>query len=765
LVTLSEGLVGALPLARATRDAARSHILVMKDWLMTHRRWHYLGGQALPRERLDPSVNLTIFPVILAANRNCWRIERAERAAVLIDAACYFGALRKSLINARSTVFIVGWDIDSRTRLVDESGRADDGYPETFIDLLNALIDERPWLRVYLLVWDYSVLFALERELLPSISLHWRLPRQIRYCLDDDLPAGAAHHQKIAVIDDAIAFCGGQDVTIRRWDTNQHPLDHESRVDPTGKPYAPYHDVQAMVDGNAALALAELVRERWENGACERAPPVRPVGDPWPAVIMPDLERIDVGIARTFPAIEDRDEIRECEALFFDSVERAQRAVLIENQFLTATRFTERLARRMRENPKLEVVIIAPAASHSWLEQQTMRPSLGRFMSPLEDPELRQRVALLFPRVSAGGKTSHVMIHSKTMVVDDVLLRVGSANLNNRSFGLDTECDLAFEARTPDQRQAIVRLRDRMLGHFCAASAQEVAASLARTGSLITTARSLQRDGHSLEPIDLDGVKEEALPALASVADPVRAITPPRVLQSVVGERPSAQALRRIAKVTGTGIAIASLILAWRFTALSALVHPDSLRQALQHIADFPGAPLIVLAIFVVGGLVAFPVLLLIAATAAAFGPLLGFALAGTGAIASAAVAYGVGAVVGRRLMEDVLGPRVHRVRRSIVRHGILAVASVRLVPIAPFTVVNLVAGASRIPFVDYLLGTILGMAPGLIVMSALGHQIWSIFTQPTPTNVLLFLLAVFAWLAVSMGAQALVLRWRRRDN
>jgi uncharacterized membrane protein YdjX (TVP38/TMEM64 family)/phosphatidylserine/phosphatidylglycerophosphate/cardiolipin synthase-like enzyme len=618
---------------------------------------------------------------------------------------------------------------------------------------------------VHLLVWDYSVLFALERELLPSIWLHWRTPRQVRYCLDDDLPAGAAHHQKIVVVDDAIAFAGGQDVTIRRWDINQHPLDHPSRVDPTGRPYAPYHDVQAVVDGNAALALAKLVRERWKNGACEPAPPVRPLGDPWPAGLVPDLERIDVGIARTCPAIEDQGEIRECEALFFDSVEYAQRAVLIENQFLTATRFAERLARRMRENPKLEVVIIAPAASLSWLEQQTMRPNLGRFMCPLEDPQVRQRVALLSPRVTAGGRTSDVMIHSKTMVVDDVLLRVGSANLNNRSFGLDTECDLAFEARTPDQREAIARLRDRMLGHFCAASAQEVAASLAHTGSFIATARSLRRDGHSLEPIELDGAKQDVPSALTLVADPERPIAPPPALQSVIGKRPSAQAVRRFAKVAGIAIAIASLILAWRFTALSALVHPDSLRQELQNISELPGAPLIVIVVFVVGGLAAFPVLLLIAATAAVFGPWLGFALAGAGAIASAGVTYGIGAVAGRRLLEDVLGPRVHRVRRSIVRHGVITVAAVRLVPVAPFTLVNLVAGASRIPFVDYLLGTILGMAPGLIVMSALGYQIWSIVTEPTPTNVLLLLLAVLAWLAVSIGAQALVLRWRGRGN
>ena len=273
------------------------------------------------------------------------------------------------------------------------------------------------------------MLFALERELFPSISLRWRLPRRIRYCLDDDLPAGAAHHQKIVVVDDAVAFSGGQDVTIRRWDTIQHRLDHPGRVDPGGEPYGPYHDVQALVDGNAAFALAKLVRERWRNGACERAPAVRPCGDPWPAGIVPDLEQIDVGIARTCPAIEDQDEIRECEALFLDSIERAERTILIENQYLTATRFAERLARRMRENPKLEVVIIAPRTSRSWLEGQTMRARLAAFMRSLEDLELRDRVALLYPQVEAGGRALDIMIHSKTMVVDDVLLRVGSANL------------------------------------------------------------------------------------------------------------------------------------------------------------------------------------------------------------------------------------------------------------------------------------------------------------------------------------------------
>ena len=295
------------------------------------------------------------LPVILAPNRNIWRLEGSRRAAVLIDGANYFGALREALLQARSTVFIIGWDLDSRTRLVGESGRANDGYPEGFVDLLTALVNERPQLTVHLLVWDHSVLYALERELFPIVALGWLTPRRIRFCLDEDLPAGASHHQKIVVVDDAVAFCGGLDVTIRRWDTTKHRLDDVRRVDPAGVPYRPFHDVQAVVDGDAACALAELARERWMRGACERAAAVRPVGDPWPASVMPDFGGIDVGIARTAPAYEEPQEVREVEALFFDAIDRATRTIYIENQFLTASRLAQHLARRMQQQPELEV--------------------------------------------------------------------------------------------------------------------------------------------------------------------------------------------------------------------------------------------------------------------------------------------------------------------------------------------------------------------------------------------------------------------------
>ena len=122
----------------------------------------------------------------------------------------------------------------------------------------------------------------------------------------------------------------------------------------------------------------------------------------------------------------------------------------------------------------------------------------------------------------------------------------------------------------------------------------------------------------------------------------------------------------------------------------------------------------------------------MIAATAATFGPWLGFAYAAAGAIASAIAAYGVGVLIGRRALENVLGPRINRVRRSVTRHGVIPVASVRIVPIAPFTIINLAAGASRIPFMDYLSKPASRMFPGLVVMSALkDHQIFNVLTAP----------------------------------
>ena len=196
----------------------------------------------------------------LRPNHNVWRIERAARAAVLIDAAAFFEAVRGACLKAERSIIVVGWDIDSRTQLVGADGHPADGLSSSFADFLSDLVRTRPDLHVHLLLWDYSLLYAGERELLPRLSLGWRTPERVTLCIDNSVPFGSSQHQKIVVVDDAVAFSGGLDLTIRRWDTTSHSAENRQRVDPSGHPYRPYHDVQMMGDGAGARALAQLAR-------------------------------------------------------------------------------------------------------------------------------------------------------------------------------------------------------------------------------------------------------------------------------------------------------------------------------------------------------------------------------------------------------------------------------------------------------------------------------------------------------------------------
>src|SRR4051812_9424436 len=222
---------------------------------------------------------------ILREGETCWRVARAERVAFLVDADEYFTALREAVLKAQRSVLIVGWDVDTRVRLVAEDP-ARDGFPSTLLAFLDAVLAQRPELHVHVLAWDFSMIYTFEREMLSSYKFGWRGHGRLHFTLDGDHPQWASHHQKIVVVDDRVAFAGGLDLTIRRWDTSEHAGHDRRRVDPRGEPYAPVHDVQMMVDGEAAAALGALCRERWQRATGEVLPGPGAIEHPhpWPSV-------------------------------------------------------------------------------------------------------------------------------------------------------------------------------------------------------------------------------------------------------------------------------------------------------------------------------------------------------------------------------------------------------------------------------------------------------------------------------------------------
>jgi phospholipase D1/2 len=695
--------------------------------------------------------------MLLKPEHNVWRIARAGRASMLVDAANYFAAVRSAMIKAERSILVAGWDLHSQTRLVGETGRADDGYPETFAEFLVALVTRKPQLEIRLLLWDFSVLYAPERDLFPTATLQWKTPSNIRFCLDDCVPVGSSQHQKLVTVDDKVAFSGGLDLTIRRWDTVAHRVNDPKRVDPAGKPYGPFHDVQMVIDGNAAGALSELLRSRWACATMEDVAAVKCDNDPWPDGVRPDFVDTDIGIARTEPRFDGREEAREVERLFFDMIDAAERSIYIENQFLTVLPIAEHLARRLRERPELEALIVSPQTPVSWLEEQSMRGGRARFAASLNE-FMGDRVALLHPHVEADGAGANVMVHSKVMAVDDRIIRIGSANLNNRSMGTDTECDLVVVAGNDKQRRAVVRLRNTLIGDHCGATADEVAQAIAKNGgSLVRTAPALARNGHSLRPVVDPEISPETFALIQGVADPEKPIGAEEFISNMFGGYVPPRNYATVLKAIAAGLIILGLAMAWQFVPLA---DPKSVKEVFTEIAGSRWAPVIVIGTFVVAGSLMFPVTVLIAATAAAFGPWLGFGYAFVGALASALTTYAIGAAIGKRTVQDLLGPRLNRVREKIAARGVVSVAAIRLVPVAPFTVVNLAAGASAIPVFAYMAGTALGMLPGMIMISAVGNQFARILTSPTPFDIAALVAAVGAWVALSIGVQAAVTRY-----
>jgi len=735
--------------------------------------------------------------------RTVWRVERARRAVVLLDGAAFFAAVREAFLQARRTIFSVGWDIDSRTELVGEQPPTD-GFPTSFAAFLTELAAQRPELQIHLLLWDYSLVYAHEREPLPRLALNWQMPPQVTLCLDSTVPFGSSQHQKLVVVDDALAFSGGLDLTIRRWDTSRHEPDNPRRVDPAGEPYRPFHDVQMMVDGEAARALALLARARWchANGG---EPEVRPEGQPWPESVEPDFTDVEVAITRTQPRYHLEEEVREAEALFIESIGRAERTIYIENQFMTSGVVASALTRRLREQPELEVVMVAPRSHDSFVERRTMRNGRIRFWRTVKAAG-GDRVRLLYPSIEENGQSTYTMIHSKIMVVDDSFLRVGSANLNNRSMGADTECDLAIEAATDRERTTITRLRNRLLGEHCGVSAEDVAAAVAEQGSLVRVADQLCRNGHCLSPID-DGQPDRTILARLAerVADPARPLRLgrlagrflPRLLfhgSRTIGRRLAKREDRRAARerevkaarepshndensaqegILGrAGVLVAAalalivlLTLAWQFTGLKELAQPDRIRELLEGAEGEPWALGLVVGLFLLGGAVAFPVTILILATAAVFGPWWGMLYACAGVAASAGLMFAVGVRFGQEVPKRLLGKRWDRLRDRLQRRGLLAMVALRVVPVAPFSLVNLAAGAGSIRFVDFGLGTLIGMGPGIAAIALMGDRIAKVLANPSAGQIGVLALCVAGWIGLSFGAQAIVSRLGERTS
>lgn len=744
------------------------------------------AGSILPT-RDDPSADTKLFE----PGRNCWRLEHASRAAFVVDGDAYFRAFVGAARKAQRSLLITGWDFHSRTRLLCQ-GKGSECDLELG-QFLNDLARERRDLHIHVLIWDYPMIFGLDREWAPIYGLGWKPHRRVHFRYDNTHPTGGSHHQKVVVVDDKVAFNGGIDLTCRRWDTCAHAADEEHRVS-EGTPYPPFHDMMMAVEGDAARALGDLVRERWRIATGERLRPpgesrrmdwVRrraakrsPAADTsrWPEDLEPDVTDVAVAISRTSPPVNGHRETREVEALYLDMIAAARRSIYLENQYFTADRIGDALEARLKEPDGPEIIVVLRKLSHGWLEEMTMEALRTRMIDRLKTADTHQRLRVVYPFIEGLQEGTCIDIHSKMIIVDDDIVRIGSANIANRSMGLDTECDLTIAADgREDVREAIAAFRASLLGEHLGQPPQRVQAVIDRTGSLQAAMAELHRDDRTLRDLDGGAQTPEGLLNVLSVADPERPVGLSELSKifsaddSIDAPQPkSGPAWGKIAAIV---VVLGGLTALWQLTPLSELMDARRIVAWAQEFGGHWWAPILTMLAYTPACIVMFPRAPITLFAVVAFGPWLGFAYAMIGLEFASWTTYAAGQLLDRDTVRRMAGRKLNDIIQVLRRRGLIAITALRLVPLAPFSVEGVVAGAVGVKLWHFMLGSAIGMLPGTLVATVFGDQLKGALDESGSVNywliggALLFVALATWWVRRWLLASAAELRSGERAD
>ena len=417
-----------------------------------------------------------------------WRYAHAERASVIVDAEDYFLHMQAAMLAATKRVFLIGWDFDTRIHLTHGRRWWQRPFRKTHPSRLGSFIGwlprHRPELHVYILKWRVSVFQFLTRGTMFWDLLRWARHTRISFKFDSAHPLGCSHHQKIAVLDHRLAVCGGIDMTDKRWDTRAHREDEAGRRTVHHARYCPWHDATMMMEGEVAAALADIGQGRWQRAGGEELASIEASKSSlWPEKLPVQFENVEIGIARTRAEYRDCGALREIEALFLRHIREARRFIYAESQYFASRKVAEAITARLQEAEPPEIVIVHPANADGWLEQQAMDHARAALVRAIAECDKHDRFSLWMPYVGECA----IYCHAKLMVIDDEVLRIGSANLNNRSMGLDSECDVFIDSRRPGNRHAgepIAALRRSLLAEHLGLRDEDITVLLERYGSM-----------------------------------------------------------------------------------------------------------------------------------------------------------------------------------------------------------------------------------------------------------------------------------------
>jgi phosphatidylserine/phosphatidylglycerophosphate/cardiolipin synthase-like enzyme len=390
-----------------------------------------------------------------------------NRVAVLVDGAEYFGRLHAALLSLQpgDSVHFTDWQGDSDELLAG---------PGTEVGRVLADVARRG-AQVRGLLWRSHPRQAHFAEQSNAVLAKMVNEAGGETVLDERVRRGGSHHQKLIVIQRGVgggqdlAFGGGIDLCHGRHDDSHHAGDSQAvELDERYGVTPPWHDVQLEVRGPAVGDLAFTFRERWQDQTpldhrnpwrialrrVTRQPRHPEALPPAPADPAPDGTHA-VQVLRTYPAkrppfpFAPQGE-RSVARAYLKAFRRARRLVYLEDQYLWSSQAAHALADALRRHPELHVVAVVPR----YPERGGRAISAANRVAREHVTEILRRAGgdrvAVYDLENADG--TPIYVHAKVCVIDDVLLVVGSDNLNRRSWTHDSELSCSVIDATPDER-------------------------------------------------------------------------------------------------------------------------------------------------------------------------------------------------------------------------------------------------------------------------------------------------------------------------
>jgi phospholipase D1/2 len=416
---------------------------------------------------------------VIAQGATAWCVADADDVSVLVDAEAYYRSFCSAALLAKKHIYIAGWQFDTKARLLRPDPASPPLHPIELLPFLNHLCERTPSLHIHITAWDYSVIYAIEREWLQKLKFDFQAHPRVHFEFTSHPDTGGCYHRKLVIVDDEVAFLGGLDLCDSRWDTRCHVKHAPERIDLKGNPYKPFHDIQVGLRGPIVAPLVEIFLEDWRRATGQepdasvvdvapRAPEDAKEGPETAEAFslsslsgglgLP-LRARRVALSRTECDPEGRHSVGEIQRLLEEAIGAAEQLIYIETQYFTSRSLAEVLCHRLADTSrsKLQIVLLMPDGADSPKEdfvlgnrQRAIRHLVGNFA---------RHFGHQFRLLMTSGSTPEdpslaTFIHSKLVIVDDEFSSIGSANFTNRSMRVDFELNVAWGTRLEDAERA-----------------------------------------------------------------------------------------------------------------------------------------------------------------------------------------------------------------------------------------------------------------------------------------------------------------------